>query len=90
MRSESSLTETLKTLNSLGTRQSDAPCIEAWEASNLFLLAQAIVRSALERKESRGSHWRSDFPATSDQWLVRVIQEIDPAGTWHTHTEKVK
>ena len=90
MRSESSLTETLKTLDALASRQSAAPCIEAWEASNLFLLAEAIVRSALERKESRGSHWRSDFPATSDQWLVRVIQEIDAAGGWHTHTEKVK
>jgi L-aspartate oxidase len=90
MRSENSLRETLKTLEALSTRQSSAPCIEAWEASNLFLLAEAIVRSALLRKESRGSHWRSDFPETSDQWLVRVVQQIDGAGQWHSHTEKVQ
>ena len=90
MRSEASLSETLKTLEALSKRQSTEPCIEAWEASNLFLLAEAIVRSALTRKESRGSHWRSDFPTSSDQWLVRVVQEVDAAGLWHTHTEKVK
>jgi len=44
------------------------PCVEAWEATNLFQLAQAILKAALIRQETRGSHWREDFPETSIQW----------------------
>ena len=90
MRSEQSLQETLKTLLQLGSHESNDPCIEAWEVSNLYLLAVAIVRSALVRKESRGSHWRSDFPNTSDQWLKRVVESYDISGKWHTRFEVVK
>lgn len=35
---------------------------------NLFTTALLIVRSALYREESRGAHYRSDFPATLEQW----------------------
>jgi L-aspartate oxidase len=90
MRSESSLTETLGILQQLATRTSSAPCIAAWEVSNLYLLATAIVRSALARTESRGSHWRSDFPETSTAWEKRIIQSIDTDGKWHSRTEAVK
>ena len=30
-----------------------------------LVAAQLIARSALEREESRGAHWRSDFPETA-------------------------
>jgi aspartate oxidase len=30
--------------------------------------AQLVVATALFRQESRGAHWRSDFPATDDAW----------------------
>ena len=90
MRSESSLRETLATLEQLGTRTFTQPCIEAWEVSNLYLLATAIVRAALARTESRGSHWRSDFPDSSDKWLQRIIQSYDVNGDWHMRFEEVK
>ena len=90
LRSEKSLLSTLKQLELLGTRRSTTPCIEAWEVSNLYLLAVAIVRSALERKESRGSHWRSDFPDTSDLWQKRIIQKFGIDGTWATSEIAVK
>jgi L-aspartate oxidase len=32
------------------------------EARNLHLVAQAMVQAALGREESRGAHFRSDFP----------------------------
>jgi L-aspartate oxidase len=35
-----------------------------WEARNIALAAQAIVAAALFRQESRGAHFRSDYPAT--------------------------
>jgi L-aspartate oxidase len=84
LRSEKSLRETLKQLEQLGGRRSTQPCIEAWEVSNLYLLAVAIVRGALEREESRGSHWRSDFPETSDNWHKRIVQNFGIDGNWKT------
>jgi L-aspartate oxidase len=54
------------------------------------LLATAIVKAALTRTESRGSHQRSDFPNTSDQWESRVIESIDIDGKWHNKLEQVK
>ncbi len=90
MRSESSLRKTMQTLQELSKLTSNQPRIEAWEASNLHLLATAIVRSALQRTESRGSHWRSDFPNTSDKWESRVIESIDKDGKWESKLEPVK
>jgi len=90
MRSEESLNETLATLNQLASRTSTEPRIEAWEVSNLHLLATAIVRGALVRKESRGSHWRSDFPETDPGWHKRVVQRYDATGNWSVRFAEVK
>ena len=90
LRSETSLKETLAKLEELGKRRSTQPCIEAWEVSNLYLLATAIVRGALERKESRGSHWRSDFPETSELWRKRIVQRFGIDGSWSISEAEVK
>ena len=90
MRSENSLRETLTTLEELGKRTSKSPRIEAWEVSNLYLLALAIVKSALARTESRGSHWRSDYPESSEQWHKRIVQSYDKDGNWTMKFEEVK
>jgi len=37
----------------------------------MLTVSEAIVRCALERRESRGSQWRFDFPAKDDR-LSRV------------------
>ena len=37
-----------------------------WETSNLVLAARGVVSAALLREESRGAHYRSDFPARED------------------------
>lgn len=44
-----------------------------------LLLSEAIVRSALERKESRGAQWRTDFPTTDPEWGKRnvVVRLVD-------------
>ena len=90
MRSTKSLQATLTTLEQLGKRRIDKPGVDAWEVSNLYFLATAIVRSALERKESRGSHWRSDFLETHKEWQKRIIQRLDKDGTWSSTFEVVK
>ena len=90
LRSSDSLVETNSELTRIGDRTSDIPCVEAWETTNLFQLAQAILKAALIRQETRGSHWRADFPETSDLWRKRIIQRLDAQGNWHTQYQEVK
>jgi L-aspartate oxidase len=42
---------------------------------NLLTVARLIVRAALYREESRGGHFRSDFPVASDAFLFHIIQQ---------------
>ena len=43
------------------------PTHEIIELRNLSLMAQLIARSALAREETRGGHFRNDFPETNDE-----------------------
>ncbi len=45
-------------------RQFDSP--RGWRVQNMLTLAELITRAALEREESRGVHFRSDFPQAKD------------------------
>jgi L-aspartate oxidase len=42
-----------------------------WELQNLLTIARLMVAAALEREESRGTHFRSDFPAHAAGWGAR-------------------
>ena len=44
----------------------------SWELCNMTLLARLMVESALARQESRGSHFRQDFPETRPDWEKHV------------------
>lgn len=37
---------------------------QGWELQNMLLVARLMISAALARQESRGTHYRSDFPAT--------------------------
>ena len=45
----------------------------SWELGNMVLLARLMVESALLRQESRGSHFRLDFPETRPEWEKHVV-----------------
>ena len=45
----------------------------SWELSNMVLLARLMVESALIRQESRGSHFREDFPESLPEWEKHVV-----------------
>ena len=48
--------------------------LEAIELGNLVDLAELTVESALARKESRGAHYREDYPKRNDQdWLKHTL-----------------
>ncbi|MFC6879726.1 L-aspartate oxidase [Actinomadura yumaensis] len=54
-----------------------APCVEAWETTNLHTVATAIVAAARRREETRGSHWREDFPDRDDTaWRARLVTRL--------------
>jgi L-aspartate oxidase len=45
------------------------------------LVALMIATAALAREESRGGHWRADFPQTSPAWARRLVQRVHDTGT---------
>ncbi len=51
---------------------------EAYELLNLLTVATLATRASLLRTESRGGHYRSDFPDKDDvNWRKHIIQSID-------------
>ena len=45
-----------------------------WEVKSSLVVCEAIIRGALMRQESRGSHYRSDFPKLDDEkWKVNIF-----------------
>jgi succinate dehydrogenase / fumarate reductase flavoprotein subunit len=52
--------------------------VAALELSFMLDCAEAIVLSAIERKESRGAHYRTDFPERDDDnWLKHIMVTRD-------------
>ncbi len=45
----------------------------SYELSNLILTGRLVTEAALLRKESRGAHFRLDFPQSSPQWQHHII-----------------
>ena len=52
--------------------------IEALEVASMFDVAEMVVRSALFREESRGAHYREEYPETRKEWLKHTcVREQD-------------
>lgn len=55
--------------------------MEALELDNMLVQAEVILTSALIREESRGAHFREDFPKRDDsQWLKHTVATSTPTG----------
>lgn len=85
LRSAASLAETAACLVELG--EGRAPVDTAsWEATNLLTVATALVAAAYAREETRGCHWRDDFPEAREEFLGHLLIAIGPdgapVGTW--------
>jgi len=75
-RTANGLAEALGSINAWGQytleRTFDRPA--GWEAQNLLTVARLITRSAGQRTESRGVHFRKDFPGRDDKnWLRHIL-----------------
>jgi succinate dehydrogenase/fumarate reductase flavoprotein subunit len=52
--------------------------VEALETKNLLTLAELMAKAAIARKESRGSHYRRDFPEENNKdWLVNAVHWME-------------
>jgi len=61
------LKEGLEALAALEPPRSETPARASLETWNIWQLGQLIMRCALAREESRGGHYRSDFPFRDDE-----------------------
>lgn len=53
----------------------DVKCLnkQEYELRNMLCVAQLIIKSALKREESRGAHYRTDFPQTEEKGIHNCI-----------------
>lgn len=63
---------------------------ENYRIPYLLLLGEAVLLSALHREESRGAHYRSDYPETLDSCRACSVIRCDEAGGWKLGYEERK
>jgi succinate dehydrogenase/fumarate reductase flavoprotein subunit len=72
-------------------RNSNPAWQEALDLDSQLTVAGLIVESALVREESRGAHFRSDFPERDDEsWLRMVLVERGADGAAQVSTSPVE
>jgi succinate dehydrogenase / fumarate reductase flavoprotein subunit len=54
--------------------------LERWELDNLLDNAMTIAQGALMRKESRGAHFREDYPERSDEFQFHTLVSMTDFG----------
>ena len=89
LRDEASLREGLAELDALRARTADLR-VDGDRTSRAFEfavdlsfslpIAEATLRSALERSESRGAHHRTDYPETDGDWRRNIVVSGGPTG----------
>lgn len=52
----------------VGNREYNPGWHTALDLRHLLIVAEAVARAAVERKESRGAHFREDYPAKDPEW----------------------
>ena len=74
----------------MSSRRLNLAWTEALDVQNLLQVAEAVTHSALVRTESRGAHYRSDFPQQDDaRWLSNVHLRYEDRSDPRLWTEPV-
>ena len=75
VRDAAGLSLATETLTDLARLADDLPArnVATYEVVNVLRVSRAIVTAAIARLESRGAHWRGDYPERSDAFLGRFV-----------------
>ena len=74
-----------------GNREYNPGWHTALDLKNLLTVSEAVTRSALERKESRGGHFRDDFPKKEETYAkFNIVTYRGPDGAMQIRHEPVK
>lgn len=71
VRTRVALQRAIKTMEEMAPKLAHPKTRRAHEASNLHLTALLVARSALRREESRGAHYRMDYPDHDDRKFLK-------------------
>ena len=63
----------LENLDVKDTKQYNTELVTALEVINMVEICILTVKSAILRRESRGAHFRSDFPESIDEWKKSIV-----------------
>ena len=63
----------LEKLDVKDTKQYNTDLVTALEVINMVEICILTVKSAILRRESRGAHFRSDFPESKDEWKKSIV-----------------
>ena len=76
IRDESGLKENLNYLEQkLDLLELELNGVEAWEVQNMLTTAYLMTKFALLRNESRGAHYRSDYPKSQKDWQKHIVMQ---------------
>lgn len=91
LRSADSLARASRTLTDIAADPDGVACTDDWETTNLLAVARVLVHHARIREETRGSHWREDFPERDDAtWRIRLVSRLTEGGDIDTRHAPVQ
>ena len=71
VRTRLGMQKAVKTLDEMSARVAHPKTRRSYEAANLHLAASLVARSALAREESRGAHYRIEYPDHDDKKFLK-------------------
>ncbi len=85
------LQERAKRVTVEGNLEYNAGWHTALDLRNLLPVAEAVTRAALERKESRGAHFREDHLGKDDEWgTINLVIKESGQGSMDVRREKLR
>ena len=83
--------EKARTVGVAGNREYNPGWHTALDLANLLTVSEAVARAAIERKESRGGHFRDDYPEkTAEGATYNLVMKKGGDGTMQIAREPLR